>query len=84
MGEVTVREVQVSDRGVEETGQLRSRHCSSLEENSPQGVLQVTGQRLDLSCWGTACWAKIVRPSTSPLPVARSLSRESDRSEGNV
>ena len=49
--DVAVGEVEILHGGVEEVAQLSTSDCSSLQENSPQGILQVRWQWLNL-CGG--------------------------------
>ena len=44
IGDITVREVQIQDPGVEEAAQLGPRHPASLQQHASQRVLEVRGQ----------------------------------------
>ena len=48
-----VPEVKLRDPGVQEAAQLRPSHPASLEEDAPQGILQVRGQRPEVRLRGT-------------------------------
>ena len=52
-GDDAVPEVKLRDPGVQEAAQLRSSYPASLEEDAPQGILQVRGQRLEVRVRGT-------------------------------
>ena len=52
-GDDAVPEVSLRDPGVEEAAQLRPRHPASLEEDAPQGILQMRGQRPEVRVRGT-------------------------------
>ena len=96
-GDDAVPEVELRDPGVEEAAQLRPRNPASFEEDAPQGILQMRGQRPEVRVRG-ATWANRWRemmmfkvhyvefnPGLNNIsPDARSLSSDKETRDGIV